>query len=645
MVSLLRTFLATLLTVNPPQDFVTWATDPARSADELFAVEILIEGMRHFQNWPFRDRREPFDREMQTMKARKFNPAYRPALPLAEIELLQKRAASVFYFGGPSGVSDRPLRDLQALRFFPQLEEIQLDSSDIFDLSPLASLKKVQNFSIGEYGDVGGCHPLVFAQCGEMPEVEHLRLSLRHAWPDLRAIANWPALREFYFNGNLLTLADVRELPAAEFVQAHKWVGHATSLRDLNVFPAMPKVKQLGLQDTSSLTGIERYPSVVNLEIGGEFRDLTPLLALTNVTCLKLTGEYFTDLAPLTRMPSLREIIFVRERPLDLAVLTDAPQLRRVEFERCAIIRTELAALNAGLLPEENDFLAEKPRKLAPFKFYSVSKGNRAGRWFFNRRVEALMDARDDFYAGDAAFADAETRSATSALQAGLDRLLGRGWGLLPDSARGSSGEVVLGFKRYQDTTRIREIIQLLREHSARSRFPWNFSLMVEPHGDMSYELEQLKELEEKAREPEGHWLKDVHDPDEVLRENQESLQRYEEKYELLEREHLYQLQEDPENFVDPTLLQPPPSAELATDEPEDEQPLTESSDADDDDENIGGVAIAMAPPPPALPDTPDLSDQLSYAIEVFEDCVVVHEGWHDRARYGLGESPMEWTE
>ena len=391
--------------MNPPENFVTWTTDPARSADELFTVEILIEGMRNFRSWPFHHRRETFDREMQTRKARKFDPAYRSALPLDEIEQLQERVATILHFGGIGGASDRSLRDVGALRFFPQLEEIRLDSSDISDLSPLASLKKVKNFSIGEYGDVGGCHPLVFAQCGEMPEVERLRLSLRHAWPDLRAIANWPALREFYFSGNLIALADVRELPAAEFLQAHKWVGHTTSLRDLNVFPAMPKVKQLSLQDTSSLSGIERYPSVLNLEIGGEFRDLTPLLALTNVTFLKLTGEYFTDLAPLTRMPSLREIVFVRERPLDLAVLADAPQLRRVEFERCAIIRTELAALNAGLLPEENDFLAEKPRKLAPFKFYLVSKGNDAGRKFFNRRDEALMDARDNFYAGDAAFA------------------------------------------------------------------------------------------------------------------------------------------------------------------------------------------------------------------------------------------------
>lgn len=630
--------------MNPSENFVTWATDPARSADELFTVEILLERIRNSPHWPFRDRQESFDDHMKTIRARKFDPAYRPALPLDEIEQLQERAATITHFGGAGGASDRPLRDVRALRFFPNLEDISVNSSDVSDLSPLASLKKVKEFSIGEYGDVGGCHPLVFAQCGEMPEVERLRLSLRHAWPDLRAIAKWPALRELYFAGNPLALADVRELPAVEFVQAHKWVEHKTSLRDLTVFPAMPKVKRLSLQDTSSLTGIERYPSVVNLEIGGEFRDLTPLTALTNLTFLKLTGEYFTDLAPLTRMPKLREIIFVRERPLDLAVLADASELRRVEYERCAIMRTELAALNAGLPSEENDFLAEKPRKLSPFKFYLVSKTNEAGREFFTQRHHAIDAEREKVYAGDAAFAHAEARSAATTLQAELDRMLGRGWGLISQSQTSTPGRIHLGFKRYQDTVRIREIIQLLREYSVRSRYPWIFWIMVEPHGDMTYELKQLKELDEKAKEPEGHWLKKYFEPDEVLKENEEIFQRYEEKYQLFEREHLYQLQEDPENFVDPALLHPPPTDEpAADDEPEEEQlPLTASS-IDDEDENGGGVAIA--PPPPAPPGTADLSDQLRYAIKVFEDCVTVDEGWHERARYGLGEAPVEWTE
>lgn len=67
---------------------------------------------------------------------------------------------------------------------------------------------------------------------------------------------------------------------------------------------------------------------------------------------------------------------------------------------------------------------------------------------------------------------------------------------------------------------------------------------MVEPHGDMSYELEELKALEDKAKEPEGHWLAKYLEPGTVLEESEEEARQYREKYDLLEREHLYDLQQ-----------------------------------------------------------------------------------------------------
>ena len=205
-------------------------------------------------------------------------------------------------------------------------------------------------------------------------------------------------MRNLHFHGNLLAFSEVETLPAAEFVQAQKWIDASTPLRDLRVFPTMPKVKQLELSPTTSLEGIERYPSVVNLELGGDFTDLGPLAALENVTFLKLTSEHFTDLTPLTRMPKLREIVLVRERPLDLSALTDAPHLRRVDFQRCATMRTELAALNAGLLPEAEDFLAETPRPLGPLPFYLLTKGNEARKKNDMERSCQPNELREAYY-------------------------------------------------------------------------------------------------------------------------------------------------------------------------------------------------------------------------------------------------------
>jgi hypothetical protein len=636
--------LATLERVSNPADFIRWVTNPARTNDELFTVELLLERMRAWHHWPFRDRSLGFEETMKVMKARRFNPAYRPALPLDELEALQERAATVTHFNS-HGTSDRPVRDLTALSFFPALENINITAVDIADLSPLASLPKVNWLTFMESPDLTQAARFDFAQLGDKPALDHLHLSLRQPWPDLAALATCPVAREVIYGGNLLAFAEVETLPGAIMVKAQKWF-EATSLRDLRTFPTMPKVRRLDVAPTASLEGIDRYPTVLNLELGGDFADLTPLASMENVTYLKLTGERFEDLTPLTRMPKLRELVLARERPLDLSPLTDATQLRRVEFERCATMRTELSALNAGLLPEADDFLADAPRPLSPLRFQLIGNENEGAKNYLSRRYHELTDTRSAFYDGDAALERSEARSFLTQLFGELNRLLGLRWGIINIDHITKAGRTQLAFKRFQDTTRIREIIQLLRELSARSRFPWVFDIMVEPHGDMSYELEQLQELEAKAKTPEGHWLAEYYKPESVLRENEERERHSREKYEILEREHLYKLQQQQGDTIDSNLTPPPPAdedEEIDPDNDEDEEELLSQPVTGDDDEEGGGVALA--PPPPAPPDTEELSDQLRYAVVLFEDCLLVSEGWADRARYGLGEAPVEWSE
>jgi hypothetical protein len=66
------------------------------------------------------------------------------------------------------------------------------------------------------------------------------------------------------------------------------------------------------------------------------------------------------------------------------------------------------------------------------------------------------------------------------------------------------------------------------------------------------------------------------------------------------------------------------------------------SAPSSDDDDDQGGVAIA--PPPPAPPGTDSLGEELQYYLRLYEDCVVVSgQTWPERARYGLGEAPVEW--
>jgi hypothetical protein len=612
--------------MKDPRNFVEWVCDPARTNDELFTVEVIIERERFSPRWPFQERQPDFDDSLTSLKARAANPAYRPALHKDEIEHLAGAPGEVTSFSGGSGGCDRPIRDLRALTFFPALTDVSV-GGDLSDLSPLAALPGLERLSIGEYTDLAGGHFLRLADCGEMRALQYLSLSLHHAWPDLRALAHWPALREFRLNGNILACEDIAELPAARLVELNRrsWTG--TPLRDLNKLPLMPVVKHLALDATESLEGIERYPSVVNLEVAGNFRDLTPLAAMTNLTALKLTGEFFRDLSPLSPLPKLREVRLVRERAIDLTPLADCPQLRQVEMERCSMMRTEVAALNAGLLPEAADFEAEKPRTVGPLKFFSKSKGNEAARKFFQQRDDAVFKERGRFYDGDGVFAKAEARAFTARLEARLGQLLGRGWGLL----HGCPHHVSL--KRFPDTCRVREVIGVLREESARWRWPWRFLLIVQPHGDMSEDLEDMKAREEAEDPPEGDWLAQCSEDEWDRREREEDRQR---RYEFLKREHLLQLREG--EGVDPALLSLPQTEDDPVNASEPEEPTTPSIT----DEEGGGVALAPPPPPP--PETKSLGEELEFFLDVYEDCVVANEGWIEAARDNLGQQPVEWT-
>ena len=169
-------------------DFISWVTDPRRTNDELFTVELLIERMRAWQHWPFRTRNQGFEETMKVMKARRFNPAYRPLLPLDELEALQERADTVTHFGA-NGMSDRPLRDLTALRFFPAMENINITQVAVKDFSPLAVMPKLNWLTLMEGEELGGAHRYNFADLGPKPALDHVFLNLRQAWPDLAAMA------------------------------------------------------------------------------------------------------------------------------------------------------------------------------------------------------------------------------------------------------------------------------------------------------------------------------------------------------------------------------------------------------------------------------------------------------------------------
>lgn len=608
------------------ENFLKWVSDLARTNDELFTLEILLERARG-HTWPHHFVEDGYDAQRERARERQLNPAYRPALHLEELRTLVAEVEKRTYFSGAYG-DDRPLRDLSALRFFPFLTNVSVQSSDVTDFTPIASLPQLDYFSVAEYGDLYGCHPVCLADCGAMPHLERLHLALRHPWPDLRGMANWPKLHYISYNGSVLAMEGVGPLPAARVVLLNTWPGTRGELRDLRQLPLMPVARELTVECVSSLEGIERYPSVVNLTVSGNYRDLAPLAQMDHITALKLAGERFQDLRPLAGMKGLRELVLQREWPIDLSPLSDCPQLRRVEFEHSAMMRTEVAALNAGLLPEAEDFLAPSPRPLQELKFYRLEKDT-PGQKYFRERSNRETEARLADYEGDAGRLKAGTRVFHHAMQAKFDALLGPRWGTFDTP--------FTNLKRYQDTTRLRELIDLVRDYQRRVLHPLNVTLIVEPHGDMTDDLEQIQAREEKESLPDEDYLIKYTEEESVLEENAEWRRKRQERYELLKREHLLKLcGEEAAQFLN--LPDDEPEAEEATDE------FVAEDEPHGEPDGEGGVALAPPPPPPPNEETTDLSESLMFYLDVWEDCVTASPHWAERAEYCLGQKFEEYS-
>ena len=125
-------------------EFAVWARDPRRTNDELYFAELLIESghetWRRVTQAPWS--RKDYEAQVTKRKRRLLNPAYRAKLDQ------KKLAHTVEVWAEMESVSndryhDRPVRDLSALRFFPQLTRVEL-RSELADLSGLNALSALR---------------------------------------------------------------------------------------------------------------------------------------------------------------------------------------------------------------------------------------------------------------------------------------------------------------------------------------------------------------------------------------------------------------------------------------------------------------------------------------------------------------------
>ncbi len=323
------------------------------------------------------------------------------------------------------------------------------------------------------------------------------------------------------------------------------------------------------------LDGIDRFPRLLNLNVGGSFRRLDPLTSLLQLTHLHLTNNGVLDLAPLCRLPALRLLHLSSVEPQTLFALADAPRLHEIVADRCDANKHEAATLQEVLSSWKDEFCLAAPRLLAPLRFALEADDSQNRR---RERVEA------DPWAGNTGMRDSETRWLARCLQLELDKTFG-------GPSWGSAGFPFLAIHSMEAAERFPEIVEAVRRVLASHRHAKEVFLSVALQDELCGQADDWKDPEEEG------WKKERAEWEDFRRQAQEEA-------ELRERTHrLRQLREEGVK-IDPTEFEPPPHPA---------EPEADADDADfDSDEG----------------ETHPLGNEYQTYCSVDEQGVYVYENW-----------------
>lgn len=546
--------------------FVSWALEDARNLEERFAVETLVESqleMWHHQHQT--GRRRSWEECEERRRQQTLNPAYQPSYTETDLRRAAEILAERKDLDWGNRYNSRPLRDLAVLRFLPQLETLKV-SGQISDVSVLAELPRLRELRL----HATTCED--FRVLGRCATLRTLDLGLACHWPEIGGLEMLQDLEIFSLSGNLLVFPRGLVFPKVRSGNLSCSPLHARSVRDL---PGFPACEFLALSGVERLDGIAALPGLRNLTLTGPVRDLAPLTALPNLTCLTYTGALPLDVSPLAALPGLQFAQFntshnygIDTAPLrDYSPLAASPSLRELIVMGCPPVEMEVAALNAGFPSWESEFLTATPRPLPPLRMIVAPH-----QWHIYH-----PDPPPGPVFSDVGVRQCESRWVARQVTDWIAQRIGhRDWGDVTSHHYGGGRSFFVTIESYEIVERLPEIVETVRAALARLRHAHTAGVMIALRVPPPAPTPAQAELADQFRDAENRA-----DGERRRREHQE----------YLDRLYLYNLKKEEGGEIDPEEFAVPPPEPL---------PLHfAETDEDEDEEGEGGVAVKHVPDPP----------------------------------------------
>ena len=539
------------------ETFSQWACDPARTLEERFGAQLLIEQLTGIPVAKNEHGQSNYEAEQLWRKERAYNPAWRPDYTHEQAAAIEERLPTLTRLH--VNHDDRAVRDLSFLRFCPAMEDLHLGQPDNCDWTPVGGLSRLKTLWLTDRRTSD------YRCLGNLSALESIYIYGHCPWPDFRGWEGMRQLKKLAYYGNPLALSAISSLPSVRTAEITHWNSFTVPLRSLHELPEMPELRSLNLINTWKLDGIERYPELVNLEIYGYYDDVAPLASLQKLTHLFISGGTYKDFHPLLPMQELRWLKVRREEPLDYTPLTDLAHLHEVEVELCPANKMEVAALNAGLAPWDEIFALPDPRPLAPLRLILDRKNDQLA-------LDARPEKRD--WKDNSLMATCEARWFAREVNRRLNHLLGKGWGKCSDGMCGRPGFEHVRISRSQDIDLLRNIADSIRELIATCRFGWRVGLSVDSLRQYERDMDELNDDDEED---------DTFNA-ENERQDFEWRQRVKkERQDYLARKHRLRLQQETGVEIRPEDFAPP-----RPEEEEDENVTADGSEETDSEYELG---------------------------------------------------------
>jgi Leucine-rich repeat (LRR) protein len=418
-----------------PVTFEEYASRTDLTDDEKYTVELLIEFVRSdFDPHCDDERDERFD----AREAADYKPRYEPEHLKPAAESLRKLS----WLSLRRSKYRRPVRDVKALRYLPQLEGLDLSENEICDIEPLRHCRRLRCLHIDE-------NPI----------------------KDLAPLTHIADLRELHISVDQIpTFKQLTEF--RRLVRLEIGLGTFDSFED---FPAMPELRIIWGTRVNSLLGLQQFPQLQNLvNFGGEIDSLEPLRDARHLTHVNITASRIRSLEPLAGLTELRDVFISTEaESLDLSPLEHLPNLHNVGI-RCADKEPkEIEKLQAKLTSWDVEFLATKPRYEPSFD------------------IEVIDQTTFDAYVANMEFNVGDEETNEQLLSSERDWLIGRfaewfherfkedeDYTIPYQSHYGRSQTVVL-LSEFA-VLHFREVIPVLQQSLAHCRKDWVFYLQIE---------------------------------------------------------------------------------------------------------------------------------------------------------------------